>query len=323
MHRHDHLPIVGIDVAKRSLDFFADRVNGVAPGFARSFSNDDDGIAKLLAELRRINAQLVVVEATGRYHRRIAALLLDADIAVAVANPTQTRAHATARGRLEKTDRIDAELLADFGRCLDPRTVRDPSEISSEMRDLVSRRRALVQTLVAEKNRAHDALPKLAREQSIALRQLLKQQIEDLDREIAKQIDADQDSDAARASRIVDSVPGIGPDSANQLVVTVPELGSLNREQIAKLVGVAPLNCDSGPRRGQRHIRGGRADARPILYMMAHNARLYCDRFRNYFKGLIARGKPHQVAMTALMRKLLVTLNQMIKTSTPWTVQTA
>jgi transposase len=169
---------------------------------------------------------------------------------------------------------------------------------------------------VAEANRAHGQLPKLAATQSRRLLRLLEQQIEDLDREIAKLIEADDES--SNMAKIIDSVPGIGPDTANQLVVDLPELGKLNRQEIAKLAGLAPLNCDSGQYRGQRKIRGGREEVRTCLYMAAFNARQKCERFRHYFDGLIARGKLYQVAMTACMRKLLVTLNLMVKNNTYW-----
>src|SRR5205085_12637049 len=143
-----------------------------------------------------------------------------------------------------------------------------------------------------------------------------EQQIEDLDREIASQLQADDDWHDK--GQILDSVPGIGPASANQLVIDLPELGKLNRQQIAKLVGVAPLNRDSGQLRGQRTIGGGRHDVRITLYMLAHNAVLHCPRFKRFFDQLCARGKKHKVAMTACMRKLLVTINQMVKTNTHW-----
>jgi transposase len=182
--------------------------------------------------------------------------------------------------------------------------------------DLVSRRRGLVQARVAEANRAAGQTAPLARRQSAKLLRLVDQQVEDLDREIAKLVESD-DHWRGKAE-LIDSVPGIGPGTANQLVAGLPELGRLNRQEVAKLVGVAPLNCDSGRHRGQRKIRGGRADVRACLYMAAFNARQKCDRFRRYFEGLMARGKPYEVAMTACIRKLVVVLNQMVKTNTKW-----
>jgi transposase len=304
-------PVAGVDVAKKTLDLFIDQTNE-----RFSIDNSDEAIDALVNRLRGVKVRLVVLEATGRYHRRLAATLLQAGIPTSVVNPQRVREFARAIGKLEKSDAIDAEVLALFARQINPRP--DPIDRSRQavLADLVSRRRSLVQLRVAEKNRAHDDLPKLARAQSKQLLRLVEQQIEDLDREIAKQIEADDDWH--NKSRIIDSVPGVGPDSANQLVVDLPELGKLNRQEIAKLVGVAPLNRDSGQLRGQRTIGGGRRDVRTTLYMIAHNAVLYCPRFQRYFETLIARGKKHKVAMTACMRKLLVTLNQMVKSNTFW-----
>lgn len=260
--------------------------------------------------------RLVAIEATGRYHRRVAAALLQAGIPVAVVNPQQVRAFAKAAGKLEKTDRIDARVLAAFGRSLNPRAMRKPPENQALLADLVCRRRGLIQMRVAEVNRAHEQLPKLAAAQSKKLLRLIEQQVEDLDREIARLIEADDDWSGK--SKIIDSVPGIGPDTANQLLAELPELGTLNRAEIAKLAGLAPLNCDSGAHRGQRHIRGGREGVRTCLYMAAFNARQKCARFKRFFDGLMARGKLYQVAMTACMRKLLIVLNQMVKNKTHW-----
>jgi transposase len=307
-------PVAGIDVSKKTLDVFIDRVDQ-----RFSVDNGEDAIAGLAERLRAVHVRLVVVEATGRYHRRLAATLLAAGVPTRVVNPQRAREFARALGKLEKSDAIDAEVLAGFARLVNPRPDDIERKNQTVLGDLVSRRRSLVQLRVAETNRAHDDLPKLAANQSKKLLRLIAQQIEDLDREIARQIQADDDWH--NKSRIVDSVPGIGPDSANQLVVDLPELGKLNRQEIAKLAGLAPLNRDSGQFRGQRTIGGGRHDVRTILYMLAHNAVLYCPRFKRFFDGLCARGKKYKVAMTACMRKLLVTLNQMVKTNTYWNQQ--
>jgi transposase len=309
------LPVAGIDVSKEQLDLFADTVAG-GLGLRLRVANDDAGVALLVATLVAHKVRLVVIEATGRYHRRAAAALLEAGVNVAVVNPQQVRAFARAAGKLEKTDRIDAEVLARFGRAMNPRAAVKTPESQTALGDLVSRRRGLVQMRVAEANRSHGQLPKLAAAQSRKLLRLIEQQVEDLDREIAKLIEADGDS--SNKAGIIDSVPGVGPGTANQLVAGLPELGKLNRQEIAKLAGVAPLNCDSGRFRGQRKIGGGRADVRTCLYMAAFNARQKCERFRAYFDGLIARGKLYKVAMAACMRKLLVVINQMVKTNTHW-----
>lgn len=178
-----------------------------------------------------------------------------------------------------------------------------------------------MQVRVAEKNRLADDAPKLARAQAEKLLRFVERQIEDLDRAIAKLIAADDDwHDKAG---LIASVKGVGESTANQLVADLPELGTLGRGQIAKLVGVAPLNCDSGMRRGQRHIRGGRGDVRVTLYMGAFNAIRHNPRFRDFAARLEAAGKPFKVIVTAAMRKLLVILNQMVKTNTPWNPELA
>jgi transposase len=315
-HESSTQPVVGIDVSKSKLDCFIDVID-------KSFTvvNDDHGIAELIAQLRAANVRLVLIEATGRYHRRCAAELLDANIEVAVVNPQRARQFARSMGKLEKTDRIDARVLAAFARAGKAhRRLTKTSANQAQIDDLVSRRRALVQMRVAEKNRLHDDLPKLARNQGNKLLRLVQQQIEDLDRAIARLIESDDDWQ--NKSDIISSIPGVGDASAHQLIADLPELGKLNRQQIAKLVGVAPLNCDSGQHRGQRRIAGGRGPVRNTLYMATFNAIRYCDRFIGYAKHLEKAGKPFKVIMTACMRKLLITLNQMIKTNTFFSAST-
>jgi transposase len=314
----DHLsrPVVGIDVSKSTLEVFIDRSMSAQPPVRLSLANTELEIQKLLKQLVELNIRLVVTEATGRYHRRLAAVLLMAGVPVKVLNPQRAREFAKSIGKLEKSDGIDAEVLAHYARGVDPKPDAAPNLQQIELTDLISRRRALVQQRIAETNRSHEQMPKLAASQAKAMLRLIEQQIEDLDREIARQIESDDDWH--NKSQIIDSVPGIGPDSANQLVAALPELGKLNRQQIAKLIGLAPLARDSGPFKGHRTIGGGRGDIRTMLYMLAHNATLYCPRFKAFFQHLRANGKAHKVAMTACMRKLLITLNQMIKTNTRW-----
>jgi transposase len=309
-------------VSKSILEVFIDRSmsaqpqGGHLPPVRLSLANTELEIQKLLKQLHELNVRLVVTEATGRYHRRLAAVLLTAGVPTKVLNPQRARDFAKSIGKLEKTDRIDAEVLAHYARGIDPKPDAAPNLRQIELTDLISRRRALVQQRIAETNRSHEQMPRLAADQAKAMLRLIEQQIEDLDREIAKQIESDDDWH--NKSQIIDSVPGIGPDSANQLVAALPELGQLNRQQITKLVGRAPLARDSGPFKGQRTIGGGRGDIRTMLYMLAHNATLYCPRFKEFFQHLRASGKVHKVAMTACMRKLLIPLNQMIKTNTRW-----
>ena len=303
--------VVGVDVSKATLDCYFDPV-----GRWLHVTNDADGIAKLITQLRTLKIQLVVLEATGRLHRRLAGELLLAGIPVALVNPQRAREFARASGRLEKTDRVDARVLAEFGRGVKHRTLEKLPEKQADLDDLISRRRALVQMHIAEKNRLHDQLPKLARTQGQKLLRLIDQQIEDLDKAVAELIDGDDDW--MRKSQIITSVPGVSDGTANQLIADLPELGTLSRQSIAKLAGVAPLAADSGSHRGQRHIKGGRGPVRNALYMAAFNAMRCCERFKHMAQRLRNAGKPFKVVVTACMRKLLVTLNQMVKTDSTY-----
>ena len=300
--------VVGVDVAKATLDCHFD-----PSGRRLRLANDEQGIAELLSQIRSMEVELVVIEATGRHHRRVAAELVQAGVRVALVNPQRARKYAQSVGRLEKTDRVDAQTLAAFGRAARHHVLEKPSEKQVEMADLVSRRRALVAMRVAEKNRlAEEHQPKLAKTQAKAMLRLIDQQVEDIDRALAELID--DDPRWKRLLEIITSVPGVSTGTANQLLADLPELGKLNRQKIAKLAGVAPLADDSGPRRGQRHIQGGRLTVRNTLYMAAFNAMRYCDRFKRFAKGLTDSGKPYKLVVTAAMRKLLVTLNRMVQT---------
>jgi transposase len=303
--------VVGIDVSKAMLDCYLDPV-----GQWIHVTNDADGVAELIAQLRPFAIRLVVIEATGRLHRRLAGELLLAAIPVTLVNPQRAREFARSTGRLEKTDRVDARVLAEFGRGVKHRTLEQLPEKQADLDDLISRRRALVQVHVAEKNRLHDQLPKLARSQGQKLLRLIDQQIEDLDKAVAKLIDGDDDW--KRKSDIITSVPGVSDGTANQLIADLPELGKLSRQKIAKLVGVAPLAADSGSHRGERHVKGGRGPVRNALYMAAFNAMHYCERFKRMAQKLRQRGKAFKVIVTACMRKLLVTLNEMVRTDTTY-----
>ncbi len=308
--QHDSVPsFVGIDVSKATLDCH------LHPSARRlTLTNDDRGIEILLDHLRQRTIQLVLLEATGRLHRRVAGELLQAGIAVALVNPQRAREYARSIGRLEKTDRVDAEVLALFAAGAEHVRLQKPSEKQVELDDLISRRRALVQMRVAEKNRlAEKHQPRLAKTQAQKMLRLIEQQIEDLDRAIGDLIDGDDQWN--RKNQIITSVPGVSTITAHQLLAELPELGTLDRQSIAKLAGVAPLANDSGPRRGTRSIKGGRQNVRTTLYMAAFNVRRHCDRFKRFAQRLTAAGKTYKVMLTAVMRKLLITLNQMIKTN--------
>jgi transposase len=307
--------VVGIDVSKAKLDCYVDPL-----GKWIHVDNDERGIAQLIDQLRVLATttpiQLVVLEATGRLHRRVAAELLAAGIPVALVNPQRAREYARSAGHLEKTDRVDARCLAEFGRGVRHRTLQQIPQKQVDLDDLISRRRGLIHMRVAERNRLHDQLPKLARRQGEKLLRLIDQQIEDLDKAIGQLVEGDDDWQ--RKSAIITSVPGVSDGTAHQLIADLPELGTLSRQRIAKLVGVAPLADDSGTRNGARHIKGGRQSVRNALYMAAFNAMRYCERFKQMAEQLRKRGKTYKLIVTACMRKLLVTLNQMVKTNTSY-----
>lgn len=302
---------VGVDVSKARLDVHIDPI-----GQSLSADNTHGGIRTLLATLKTLNVKLVLLEATGRYDRRLAAELLDAAIPVTVVNPRQARDFARSLGKLAKTDKIDARVLAQFARLGHHRLAEKTPENLALLDQRVTRRRQVVQMLATEKTRLEQLDDKLAIRTVKKVMRVLDQQREDLDRDIARLIESDDDW--RNKARILDSAPGVGPDTANQLVVDLPELGKLNRQQIAALVGVAPMNCDSGSMRGQRHIKGGRADVRTTLYMAAYNAMRCNPTIRAFAERLKKAGKPFKVVATACMRKLLIILNVMVQTNQPW-----
>jgi transposase len=257
-----------------------------------------------------------LLEATGRYERRCAADLMDGGFAVAVVNPRQARDFARSVGKLAKTDAIDARTLAEFAMLPHVRLSEKTPENKRILEDLLARRRQVMQMLIAEKTRLDGLVHKLAAASIKKVIRLLEQQREDMDREIAKLIEAD---DNWRSKRdLISSVPGVGTTTANQLVIDLPELGQLNRQQIAALVGVAPLNRDSGYMRGKRSTFGGRVAVRTGMYM-ATLAAMRCNCIiKRFAERLTAAGKPFKVVATACMRKLLTILNVMLKNNQPW-----
>jgi len=307
---------VGIDVSKHRLD-----VHALPSGRALAVDNSAAGVAQLIEFLKGLgDVALVLLEATGRYERRCAGDLLEAGFNVAVVNPRQARDFARALGKLAKTDRLDAQTLAEFARLGHARTCEKVPETRRALDDLVTRRRQVVQMIVAEGHRL-DALQQKAARQSVhAVLRLLDQQREDLDRAIAELIESDDDWRNKRD--LLQTVPGIGPAAANQLVSDLPELGKLSRQEVAALVGVAPMNRDSGTLRGQRHVFGGRRDLRCVLFMAAASAKRFNPLIRAFYQRLRAAGKPYKVALVACIRKLLTILNQMVRNNEPWRAAT-
>ncbi len=301
---------VGIDVAQQRLD-----VSVGAEGEMWHVGNDVVGIAVLRERLVALAPARVVLEATGGLERGLVAALDAAGLSVSVVNPRQVRHFARAAGRLAKTDVIDAQMLARFGKVMQPPVRPLPDAQTQALREVVTRRRRVVTMLTAERNYLAHATRWVRRQvkQSIAG---LQRQLEALDRELKRLIQA---SLVWRAqAHLLSSVPGVGAVTATCLLAELPELGTLNRKQIAALVGVAPHNRDSGNYRGKRSVWGGRAPVRASLYMATLVATRYNAVIKAFYVRLCAAGKPKKVALTACMRKLLTILNHMLRTQSPW-----
>lgn len=305
--------VVGIDVAKLHVDVRVDAV----PPLAERFANDDEGHAALIGRLAPCGVALVVMEATGGYEAPLACALQAAGLAVAVVNPRQARDFARATGQLAKTDRIDAEGLAAFGQMLltraDLTRYLRPLE-SAEQQDLaawVTRRRQLVTLLVMERQRLAGAR-RAVRPSIRALINAIEQQLERVDRDMSRHVT----THFAELDQLLRSTGGIGPVVSATLIAELPELGRLNRRQIAALVGVAPIARDSGQMRGRRRIQGGRSQLRHALYMATMVATRHNPIIRAHYQRLVAAGKLKKVALVACMRKLITILNAMARTGT-------
>lgn len=306
---------IGIDVAKAWLD-----VAWAGERSVQRFANDAAGVAELVVRLHEQPPQRVVLEATGGYERLAVTALEAAGLAVAVVNPLQVRHFARSTGKLAKTDALDAQMLALFGERMQPEPRPQPEATSQEVASLLTRRRQLVEIQTSERNRrattpAH-LLPGL--EEHL---HWLDEQIAALDREVQETV-AEDPAMQAKAS-VLRPIPSIGPVVAATLVGFLPELGTLDRRQIAALVGVAPLNRDSGQRRGGRRIWGGRGTVRAMLYMATVSGIVHNPLLKSLFDRLCARGKPTKVAMVACMRKLLTIANAMLRDGTVWSPQLA
>lgn len=305
--------VIGIDVSKDHLDAFAKNLNQ-----SRRFGNDSKGIAELIRWARSCSPERVLLESTGHYHLPLLRALLARELPAVLVNARQVRDFARATGQLAKTDRIDARVLAHFGEVV-PTTVGSlPSKESLEFRELCGRRSQLVHLLAMEKNHLHAASSHSAR-----LQRAIRRTLNHLEREIAKlegQMDRlVQSCETFRArDAILRSIPGVGPQVSRTLLVYLPELGQRTRQEIASLVGLAPMSCDSGQRRGSRHIRGGRKPVRRALYQAAVVAVRCCPRMRELYARLKGRGKASKVALVAVARKLLVLANALIRTGVPY-----
>jgi transposase len=304
------LSFVGIDVSKERLDV------AVRPsGGCDSFRNDELGIKALVNRLTEIHPALVVLEATGGIERQLTRASASAELPIVVINPRQVRDFAKASGQLAKTDAIDAMVLARFAEAIRPAVRPLPDDTLLELRALISRRRQLTEMIVAERNRLSQASKSVKRRIEAHIRWLqaeLGRADKDLDQSIRQSPIWKENENLLR------SVPGIGPVVSRTLLAELPELGKLNRKQIAALVGIAPLNRDSGTLRGRRAVWGGRATVRATLYMAALVASRRNAVMRAFYQRLRNAGKAPKLALVACMRKLLTILNAMIKHRTYW-----
>lgn len=302
---------IGIDVAKDRLDV-AVRPSGEIFAVGR----DGDGLERLASQLAALCPALIVLEATGGYETVVASRLAAAQLPLVVVNPRQIRSFARATGKLAKTDALDAAAIAHFAEAIRP----EPRSVSSEearlLGELVARRRQIIEMMTAERNRR-------AMLASARLRKGIDRHLKLLQAELSA-LEGDIDTTMRGSAvwraheELLTSVPGVGPTTARTLLAELPELGSLDRRQAAALVGVAPINCDSGRSRGRRVIAGGRATVRTALYMAALVATRCNPVIAAYYRQLRTKGKPAKVALVACMRKLIVILNAILRDKTPW-----
>jgi transposase len=301
---------VGVDVSKDSLDV------AIGPGKEIiTFTNDQKGVDTLIKKLSRICPELIVLESTGGYERLATSSLVEAKLPVVIVNPRQVRDFAKSAGILAKTDAIDARVITRFAAAVKPDIRQLKDRETSELTALVTRRRQIVEMIVAENNRLKLANKRNEKDIKDHIRWLEKR-IDKIESDIGKMI---KNSPIWRCKDdILQSVPGIGPTTSAILICDLPELGVLSQKKIAMLAGLAPLNCDSGKFKGRRRIWGGRAAVRSGLYM-ATLAAIRCNpAIKGFYQRLIAAGKCHKVAATACMRKLLIIVNAMLRDQTLW-----
>ena len=307
--------VIGVDVSKAKLDI----ANG-SQANPETIANDRAAIKTMIAVQVTERAQtLVVVEATGGYERLLVESLQAASVAVAVVNPRRVRDFAKGIGVDAKTDSIDAKLIAHYGEVVQPKAAQPKTKSQKELAALVTRRRQLLKMINMENNRLGQSLPTVAKFIRESLRSL-KKQVKMLDQRIANVVESEKTS--TRKVEIMRSVKGMGPVAISTFVAELPELGELNRGQIAKLVGVAPINDDSGQHSGQRKTSAGRSSVRRVLYMATLVATRFNSRIRGFYQRLLAKGKPKKLALVAAMRKFLTIINTLIKRDELWTEPT-
>lgn len=302
---------IGIDVSKQKLD-----IHILANQQSLQVSNNEIGFETLIGQIPPANeVERVVLEASGGYERQAALWLSQQGYPVCIINARQSRHFAKAYNQLAKTDRVDARILAEYGYRMEPEIRALASEAQQQLDDLVSRRRQLVEMLTAEQNRVQQLRGKA---QASAQKHIewLREQIKEIESEIKQQVN--QCEAWQQQHQLLVSVPGVGVVMSHTILALLPELGRLTHKQIAALVGVAPYSYESGQKKGQRHIFGGRATVRQVLYMATLVAVAHNPVLKAFYEQLLARGKAKKVALVACMRKLLTILNAMVKQGTSW-----
>lgn len=306
---------VGIDVSKAWLDI---AVHELEETFR--VNNDETGLASLVKRWKKLKPTLIVLEPTGGFEMLAVAELSHAGLPVVAINAKRVRDFARATGRLAKTDKLDAKVLAHFAAAVRPPVRNLRSEEEEQVTALLTRRRQVLDMLTVAKNRLVTVRAKMRSALEAHIHWLSKS-LKELDKEVAgfvKSTPVWKGKDA-----LLQSVPGVGPVTSATMLGMLPELGQLNRQEIAALVGVAPVNKDSGKKQGKRRVFGGRADVRSVLYMAALSAKKFNPVIQKFYERLIKHGKEKKVALTACMRKLLVILNAMMHTNQPWRTQAA
>lgn len=306
---------VGIDVAKATLDLYL-----LPSGQTKTLPNTKPGFGQLQKALPDPQHCLIVIEATGGYEREVVANLTDAGYRVAVINPKRARDFAKALGLAAKTDRIDARVLALYAEKVQPAPVEKTPAKQAEIQQLVARRRQLIDLKTQESNRWKITSSKTARKSIQAVINTLEVEIHSIESAIEALLESDDDWQ--NKVQLIQSVPGLGTVTAATVIADVPEIGKLNRQQISALIGLAPYNNDSGPRKGKRSIAGGRKSVRSVLYMAAIAAIRSNPVIKAFAQRLAQHGKPFKVVITACMRKLLVILNSIVKSGRPWMAAT-
>ncbi len=304
---------VGIDVCQKYLDVYVRPIGNVL-----RVTNNECGIAQLVQSLAQIKPELIVIEATGGMEILAAVELTQAGLAVAIINPRQARDFAKATGQLAKTDAIDAKILAHFAEAIRPQVRALAEEEARHLKDLVQRRRQISEMITAEKNRLRGKTEQIQADIGEHI-EWLQQRLQEIEAQLKDVIAVNQDWQ--QKLELLTSVPGIGQVVATTLIASLPELGKLSHKSLSYLVGVAPLNRDSGKFRGKRSIWGGRASVRCVLYMATLVAVRFNPVIQAFYQRLLDKGKLKKVAITACMHKLLIVLNAMVNKGQPWQPQ--